>query len=118
MALFGTVICEKPDILYSRQWPKMPAAAIGRILGIKTVSVEGNNLEHTLPPAKRPLLFHARRFCASVSTQVVANSQSLAREVKEVFRLNSKVTVIYNGIDIEYIRKKAEEEQKHRWFEN
>ena len=114
--LFRTVVSEKPDVLYSRQWPKIPVAIIGKILGIKTVSVEGNNLRHTLLLRKRPLLFQMRRLCARLSDQVVANSQSLAREVKEVFGLNSEVAVIYNGIDIEDIRKKAEEQQTHSWL--
>ena len=114
--LFRTVISEKPDVLYSRQWPKIPMAIIGKILGIKTVSVEGNNLEYTLLLRKRPLLFQIRRLCARLSDQVVANSQSLAREVKGVFGLNSEVAVIYNGIDIKDIRKKAEEQQTHSWL--
>ena len=107
---------EKPDLLYSRQWPKIPAAVTGKILKVKTVSVEGNNLEHTLLLRKRPLLFRIRRLCARLSDKVVANSGSLAREVKEVFGLDSNVAVIYNGIDIEDIREKSKEKQDHEWF--
>ena len=81
LRLLGTVMTEKPDLLYSRQWPKIPAAVTGKILKVKTVSVEGNNLEHTLLLRKRPLLFRIRRLCARLSDKVVANSRSLAREV-------------------------------------
>ena len=116
LRLLGIVMTEKPDLLYSRQWPKMPAAITGKILKVKTVSVEGNNLEHTLLLRKRPLLFRIRRLCARLSDKVVANSRSLAREVKDVFGLDSDVAVIYNGIDIEDIREKSREKQDHEWF--
>ncbi|MXW22513.1 MAG: glycosyltransferase [Candidatus Dadabacteria bacterium] len=116
LRLLGIVVTEKPDLLYSRQWPKIPVAIIGKILKVKTVSVEGNNLEHTLLLRKRPLLFRIRKLCAQLSDKVVANSRSLAYEVKEVFSLDSEVEVIYNGIDIEDIRKKSKEEQNHKWL--
>lgn len=116
LRLLGAIMTEKPDLLYSRQWPKIPVAIIGKILRVKTVSVEGNNLEHTLLLRKRPLLFRIRRLCAQLSDKVVANSSSLACEVKEVFSLDSDVAVIYNGIDIEDIREKSKEEQSHKWL--
>lgn len=116
LRLLGVIMTEKPDLLYSRQWPKIPVAIIGKILRVKTVSVEGNNLEHTLLLRKRPLLFRARRLCVQLSDKVVANSSSLACEVKEVFSLDSDVAVIYNGIDIEDIREKSKEEQSHKWL--
>ena len=112
--LLRTVLTERPDIIYSRQWPKMPVALMGRITGVKTVAVEGDSIGHTL--GKKPLLFLARRFCAQLSDKVVANSKGLAREVKEVFRLSSDVAMIYNGIDVDRIRKKSEEETTHEWF--
>ena len=112
--LIRTVTREKPDIIYCRQWPKMPVALVGRITGAKTVSVEGNSLKHSL--GERPLLLWARGFCARLSDRVVANSQGLAREAKEVFRLSSDVATIYNGIDIDDIRKKSEEKATHEWF--
>ena len=116
LRLLGVILTEKPDLLYSRQWPKIPAAIIGKILRVKTVSVEGNNLEHTLLLRKRPLLFRIRQLCTRISDKVVANSSSLACEVKEVFSLDSDVAVIYNGIDIEDIREKSKEEQTHKWL--
>jgi len=114
--LFKTVIIKKPDILYSRHWPKMPMAIIGRILRVKAVSGEGNNLQQTLLLKRKFLLFYLRRLCARLSYKVVANSQSLGQEIKEVFKLDSNVTVIYNGIDIEGIKQKSKEEQSHKWF--
>lgn len=112
--LFMTVARKRPDVIYSRQWPKMLIPFMGRTFGVKTVSVEGNNLEHGL--RKRPLLLWIRKFCARLSDEVVANSKSLAREVKETFALPSDVTVIYNGIDARYIREKASEETTHEWL--
>lgn len=116
LRLLGVIMTEKPDLLYSRQWPKIPVAIIGKILRVKTVSVEGNNLEHTLLLRKRPLLFRIRRLCAQLSDKVVANSTSLACEVKKVFSLDSDVAVIYNGIDTEDIREKSKEEESHKWL--
>ena len=116
LRLLGVIMTEKPDLLYSRQWPKIPVAIIGKIMKVKTVSVEGNNLEHTLLLRKRPLLFRIRRLCAQLSDKVVANSSSLACEVREVFSLDSDVAVIYNGIDIKGIREKSKEEQSHKWL--
>lgn len=116
LKLLRTVMTENPDVLYSRQWPKIPVAVIGKILKVRTVSVEGNNLEHTLLLRRRPLLFQIRRLCVQLSDKIVANSKSLACEVKEVFSLDSDVTVIYNGIDIEDIREKSRKEQNHKWL--
>ena len=111
---FATVLKEKPDIIYCRQWPKMPIALIGRIAGAKTVSVEGNSLEYSL--GERPLLLRVRGFCARLSDRVVANSRGLAREAKEVFGLSSDVAAIYNGIDADDVRRKSRELAAHEWF--
>ena len=117
LRLLRVVLTEKPHVLYSRQWPKIPVAIIGKILKVKTVAVEGNNLEHTLLLRKRPFLFQIRKLCAQLSDKVVANSKSLACEVKEAFSLDSDVTVIYNGIDLEDIREKSKEKQNHKWLQ-
>ena len=112
--LFATVLKEKPDIIYCRQWPKMPIALMGRIAGARTVSVEGDSLEHSL--GERPLLLRVRGFCARLSDRVVANSRGLAREAKEVFGLSSDVAAIYNGIDTDDVRRKSREGAAHEWF--
>ena len=112
--LFVTALKEKPDIIYCRQWPKMPIALMGRVTGARTVSVEGDSIRHSL--GERPLLLRARGFCARLSDRVVANSAGLAREAKEVFELSSDVATIYNGIDIEDVRRKSEERAAHEWF--
>ena len=116
VGLFMTVVAKKPDILYSRHWTKMPLAAIGRILGIKTVSAEVNNLEETILPKKRPLFLYLRKLGVRWSDRVLANSKSLALETRDLFGLDCDIKVIYNGIDVEYIRKRSEEEKTHKWF--
>ena len=113
---FKIVFFKRPNILYSRHWPKIPMAIIGRILGVKTISGEGNNLKKTYLIKKKSLRFYARQLSVRMSDEVVANSESLAREVEEVFKLKSEIRTIYNGVDIEDIREKSKEEQNHRWF--
>lgn len=117
MYFFKIILFEKPNILYSRHWPKMPMAIIGRILGIKTICGEGNNLKQTYLIKKKSLHFYARQLGVRLSDKVVANSKSLGIEVKEVFKLKSEVETIYNGIDIEYIIEKSKEKQDHKWLE-
>ncbi len=112
--LFWTVLARRPDVVYSRQWPKMPVALIGRLAGAKTVSVEGDSIVHTL--GKRPLLLRARKLCARLSDRVVANSEGLAREVKEAFEISAGVAMIHNGIDLGDVRKRSEEPATHEWF--
>lgn len=113
---FKIVLFERPNVLYSRHWPKIPMAIIGRILGIKTICGEGNNLKHTYLTKEKSLGFYARKLSVQLSDKVVANSKSLGLEVKEVFKLRSEVETIYNGIDIEYIIEKSKEKQDHKWF--
>lgn len=112
--LFRTVLARRPDVVYSRQWPKMPIALIGRLAGAKTVSVEGDSIGHTL--GKRPLLLRARKLCARLSDRVVANSEGLAHEVKEAFEISAGVAMIHNGIDLGDVRKRSEEPAIHEWF--
>ena len=114
--LFMAVVAEKPDILYSRHWTRMPLAVIGRILGIKTVSVEVNNLEQTLLLKKSRPFIEMRKLCAKWSDKVVANSRGLALEAKKILGLDRDVEVIYNGVDIEDVRKKSQEKKTHGWL--
>lgn len=86
-----------------------------RGFGAKTVSVKGNNIEHGLK--KRPLLLWVRKFCARLSDEVVANSKSLACEVKETFGLLSDVAVTYNGIDPGTYRKKPPKKRRMSGWE-
>ena len=113
---FKTALFEKPDILYSRHWPKIPMAIIGRMLRFKTISGEGNNLKQTFSMEKIPLRFYLRKFGVRLSNKVVANSQSLALETKEVFKLRSEVKTIYNGIDIQNVIERSKKENNHKWF--
>ncbi len=113
---FKTALFERPDILYSRHWPKIPMAIIGRMLRFKTISGEGNNLKQTFSMEKIPLRFYLRKFGVRLSNKVVANSQSLALETKEVFKLRSEVKTIYNGIDIQNVIERSKKEKNHKWF--
>ena len=113
---FKTALFERPDILYSRHWPKIPMAIIGRMLRFKTISGEGNNLKQTFSMERIPLRFYLRKFGVQLSNKVVANSQSLALETKEVFKLRSEVKTIYNGIDIQNVIERSKKEKNHKWF--
>ena len=109
---------ERPDILYSRHWCKIPNSILGKFMGVKTVSGEGNNLSETLfkDSFKIKLFYLLRKIGIRYSDYIVANSRGLSDELGNVFNLNSGSHVIYNGIDIKTIRQKATESVEHPWF--
>lgn len=106
----------KPQILYSRHRTKIINAFVGKLFKIATVNGEGNNIYHTLIKKNRRFTYTIRKLTAKFSTITIANSQSLADELKETFSLRDNVKVIYNGVDINGINIKSKENLEHRWF--
>ena len=108
-----TVTKEKPEILYSRHWTKIPNTLFGKIFRIKTVWTEGDSI-HFLK-RKHPLRFFPHKFCAEHSDFVTAISYGLAEECMKFFNLKSKPTLIYNGVDLELITNNRKQSVKHKW---
>ena len=60
-----------------------------------------------------------KKAASQLASVVVPVSQGIAGELKEVFKLSpEKVRLIYNGFDLEEMRKEAAVEVNHPWFNN
>ncbi len=113
-ALARSVSKEKPDILYSRHWTKIPNVIIGKFFGIRTVWSEGNGamfLKKT-----NPLLFLAHRLAVSHADLITANSKGLADEIRDMYKLKKTPEIAYNCIDTKGIESKSSENAEHKWF--
>lgn len=116
--IIQAVYKEKPDILYSRHWPtKIPAAFAGWLLRKKVVLSEANSLiyEMAYKDTKRRN-FYLKNIACRLADAVVAVSQGVADSLNQLFKLNSKIRVIYNGFDLVEIEKRSTEEVSHPWF--
>lgn len=116
LSFVRTLLKEKPDIMYSRHWPKISNTLVGKILGIKTVWTEGNSVRFL--KKKHPIRFFLHKLCAPKADCITVNSKGLAEECKKYFKLKSEPNVIYNGTDIEFIRQKSKEDIDHSWVKN
>ena len=99
---------ERPSVLYSRHWCKIPNAVLGRMFSVKSVSGEGNNIKETLlkKEIKMKLFYFIRKLGLKYTNHIIANSRGLADEINEV----------YNGVDIKQIKEKSNEKIDHPWF--
>jgi len=108
-----------PDVIYARVRP-FPSIVAGKILGIPVVIAEMNNPSKGLGTRKSVLsrlrIFIVRKTNRKLASRVVANSYRLADESKKFWKLNSKPSVIHNGLDIKSIEKKSRESIKHPWL--
>ncbi|HEX3033963.1 MAG TPA: glycosyltransferase [Thermodesulfobacteriota bacterium] len=114
---------EDPDILYSRLWPtKVATAFAGFLLRKKVVFSEDRALSRLIDEGgrgKANLKLHVRKTASQLAKVVVPVSQGIADELEQIFKLcPEKVKLIYNGFDLEEMRKKAAEEVSHPWFNN
>jgi len=109
---------ENPVILYSRHWPtKIPTAFAGWLLRKKVVLSEVNSLAYEMAyrdTSRRN--FYLKNIACRLADVIVAVSQGVADSLDQLFKLNPKVRVIYNGLDLEEIEKKSREEISHPWF--
>ncbi len=113
-ALARAVRKEKPDVLYSRHWTKIPNIIIGKIFGIKTVWSDGSGANFLKD--KKPLLFFAHRFAISYADLVTANSKGVADENRDVYKLRRAPEVVYNLMDTGAIERKSGEQVNHKWL--
>lgn len=111
---------KNPAILYSRLWRTKPATVLaGKILGIRTVLVEVNNIKEKLnlqPPVIRTVTGLAKILCYKIADCVVAISRQGAEQVSSM--TGEKVHTVYNGIDAGEIERQSEEKTTGKWFED
>ncbi len=108
-----------PDVIYSRVRP-FPSIIAGKMLGIPVVIAEMNNPSKGLATGKSALsrlrTFVMRKISRKLASRIVANSHRLADESKKFWKLNSKPSVIHNGLDMEFIEKKSRQGVGHPWL--
>ena len=109
---------ERPSIIYSRHWCKIPNALLGKAFSITSVSGEGNNIKETILKnnMKMKVFYFLRRIGIRNSNYIIANSKGLAEELNQVFGTNSKTEIIYNGVDIKKIREMSKAPVDHPWL--
>ena len=108
----------KPDIIYARVMP-LPCTIAGKFLGIPVVVVEINNpsksIERVNPAPLRLQTFLVRKISRKLATRIVANSSRLADEAKKYWKLKTRPSVIYNGLDLKNIKEKSMEPTNLPW---
>ena len=110
----------KPDVLCGMLWnTKSMITIAGRLLGSKVVLVESNSPLHEVARKKhKSFTIFYRKSVYGLADVVIAVSRGLAQETKELYQLN-EVKAIYNGIDIEKVRAKSNQnkgEVPHEYF--
>ncbi len=116
--IWKTAKANQTEILYSRLWKTKPAVIFaGKILAIKTVVAEDNNLRKKLNFNSRLFRLPARAaksLCYKMADRVIAISEEGRKEIRDI--LGVEAQTVYNGIDTDRIRTLSEEEAEHRWF--
>ncbi len=110
---------KKPDIIYARLWGVKPAAIIcGKMLGIKTVVVEDNNLMKKMSGRSAVWKAAAGMFKSSfykTADRVITISEEGRKDMHKTLGVES--TTVHNGIDTELTRDFSLQQAQHRWFE-
>ena len=91
----------------------------GKILGIRTVAVEVNNIKEKLelrPPIVRDAIGFAKSFCYKMADSIIVISEEGRKSLARL-GVGEKTQTVHNGIDIERIEKRSEEKVTHRWFD-
>lgn len=110
---------DNSDIICAMHWAaKIPTSFAGVFFQKKTVLVEVNDSRYELElkgvtNSWHPKFF-ARKIAYAFASEVVANSEGLADITASYFNL-PKVTMIYNGIDIETIQHMSAESVESFW---
>lgn len=112
------VVRWKPDVLYSRLWnTNIFAVLAGRLFGIKVVLGVANSVVRKAGWSKRGTVGRLfRKKIYGFADAVVAVSEGLAREVRDVYELTN-VKVVCNGIDIEGERARVRRYEGGGWHE-
>jgi glycosyltransferase involved in cell wall biosynthesis len=113
--IMRVVYRENPDTFYSRHWPtKIPTAFAGRLVRKKVVLSEANSLIYsTFYKDKGRASLYLKGIACRLEDTVVAVSQGVANGLEQLFNIDSKIKVIYNGFDLDEIKKKSMKEPSH-----
>lgn len=117
------ISAERPDVLYSRLWPTKVATAFAGFLSKRRVVLSEDRtlsrFQEEGDPYRGSFSFFMKKKASHLASAVVPVSQGIADELKEVFKLSpEKVKLIYNGFDLEDMRREAAVEVNHPWFNN
>jgi glycosyltransferase involved in cell wall biosynthesis len=112
---------ESPDVLYSRLWPTKVATAFAGFFSRKRVVLSEDRtlsrFHEEGDPHRGGFSFFMKKKASQLASVIVPVSRGIADELQEVFRLSpEKVKLIYNGFDLEGMRREAALEVSHRWF--
>ncbi len=120
LAIYKAAKAKRPDILYSRLWTtKGVTVVVGKLLGIKTVLAEVNNLREKL--RLHPLIFRgavrfAKILCYKMADCVVSISDEGRHGIAAMLGVDA--STIHNGLDIDRIVEKSKEKVVHHWFDD
>lgn len=110
----------KPQLIYTRlEYPS--TVIVGKIFGIPTVISyvdHPDNPSYFRPGFKKKIFLFWRRIVNKLASRITANSHGVAEECEKYFKLKSKPTVIYNGINYEAIKNSGREPASHKWIED
>ena len=117
------ISAERPDVLYSRLWPTKVATAFAGFMSKRRVVLSEDRtlsrFQEEGDPHRGSFSFFMKKKASQLASAVVPVSQGIADELKEVFKLSpEKVKLIYNGFDLEDMRREAAVEVSHPWFNN
>ena len=117
--IYKTAKVQKPDILYSRLWRTKPATVFaGKILGIKTVLVEVNNINAKLSlqlSVIRKVMRLVKVICYKMSDLVITQSEEGRKSLSDL-GVEKKSRTVHNGINTYRIEEQSKEKVLHNWF--
>ncbi len=117
--IYKTAKVQKPDILYSRLWRTKPATVLaGKILGIKTVLVEVNNINAKLSlqlSVIRKVMKLVKVICYKMADLVITQSEEGKKGLSDL-GVENKSRTVHNGINTYRIEKQSKEKVSHNWF--
>lgn len=95
----------KIDIVHLRNWPTMVEGFLGaRIAGIKQIIYSEHGRHFGEIAQGKWLKYHIKKFIFTRVSVLLTVSNEVKREIQDLYRLNTKILVIRNGVDLQYFR--------------